>query len=76
MAYEKQNFVKGQVLTAAQLNHIEEGIAKVLPVIEAGAEKQLISDSEGNLAWIDTTHGYTLQEQVLFPETSFTSATQ
>ena len=27
MAYEKQNFVDGQVLTAAQLNHMEEGIA-------------------------------------------------
>ena len=26
MAYEKQNFVDGQVLTAAQLNHIEDGI--------------------------------------------------
>ena len=27
MAYEKQNFTDGQVLTAAQLNHMEEGIA-------------------------------------------------
>jgi hypothetical protein len=27
MAYSKQNFTDGQVLTAAQLNHIEEGIA-------------------------------------------------
>lgn len=26
MAYEKQNFTDGQVLTAAQLNHIEDGI--------------------------------------------------
>ena len=28
MAYEKQNFTDGQVLTAEQLNHMEEGIAK------------------------------------------------
>ena len=27
MSYEKQNFVSGQILTAAQLNHMEEGIA-------------------------------------------------
>ena len=27
MAYEKQNFTDGKVLTAAQLNHMEEGIA-------------------------------------------------
>ena len=26
MAYEKQNFTDGETLTAAQLNHIEEGI--------------------------------------------------
>ena len=26
MAYEKQNFIDGQVLTANQLNHMEEGI--------------------------------------------------
>lgn len=25
MSYEKQNFVSGQILTAAQLNHIEDG---------------------------------------------------
>ena len=27
MSYEKQNFVDGQTLTAAQLNHMETGIA-------------------------------------------------
>ena len=27
MAYEKQNFIDGQVLTAEHLNHIEDGIA-------------------------------------------------
>ncbi len=27
MAYEKQNFTDGQVLTAEHLNHIEDGIA-------------------------------------------------
>lgn len=29
MAYKKQNFIDGQVLTASQLNHIEDGIAAV-----------------------------------------------
>ena len=27
MSYEKQNFVKGQVLKADHLNHMEDGIA-------------------------------------------------
>lgn len=27
MSYDKQNFVSGQILTAAQLNHMEDGIA-------------------------------------------------
>jgi hypothetical protein len=29
MGYEKQNFVKGQKLTAAQMNHIEDGIEEI-----------------------------------------------
>ena len=34
MAYEKQSFVAGQTLTAAQMNHIEEGIAAAHDAIE------------------------------------------
>jgi hypothetical protein len=30
MPYEKQNFVNGEVLTAEQLNHMEDGIAKAM----------------------------------------------
>lgn len=33
MAYEKQNFKDGDVLTAAALNHMEEGICQVLPEV-------------------------------------------
>ena len=29
MSYQKQNFANGEVLTASQLNHIEDGIAQV-----------------------------------------------
>ena len=29
MSYQKQNFANGEVLTAAQLNHIEDGIVDV-----------------------------------------------
>lgn len=37
MAYTKQNFVDGQVLTAAQLNHMEDGIAAAVDcVVEQG----------------------------------------
>lgn len=28
MSYQKQNFANGEVLTASQLNHMEDGIAK------------------------------------------------
>ena len=34
MAYEKQNFTDGAVLTAAALNHIEDGICQVLPEVD------------------------------------------
>lgn len=37
MAYTKQNFADGQVLTAAQLNHMEDGIAAAVDcVVEQG----------------------------------------
>ena len=29
MSYQKQNFANGEVLTASQLNHIEDGIAEI-----------------------------------------------
>ena len=29
MSYQKQNFANGEVLSASQLNHIEDGIAEV-----------------------------------------------
>ena len=73
--YEKQNFQSGQILTAAQLNHIEEGIEKILPAIEA-AEQQLVTDANGELMWENKSHGYSFQEQILFPETAFTAVTQ
>lgn len=33
MAYEKQNFQGGQVLKAEQLNHMEDGIAVLTPIV-------------------------------------------
>ncbi len=33
MAYVKQNFTDGTVLTAHHLNHIEEGIAEAIPQV-------------------------------------------
>lgn len=38
MSYIKQEFQDGQVLTAAQLNHMEEGIALIGTVDEALTE--------------------------------------
>ncbi len=37
MAYQKQNFTDGSVLTAEHLNHIEEGIAAVAEMLDVVA---------------------------------------
>lgn len=42
MSYKKQNFIDGQVLTAAQLNHIEDG---VVAAEKAATEAAKIDDS-------------------------------
>lgn len=70
--YIPQGFKSGQILTAAQLNYIEEGIAKILPAIEAG-EQQLVTDENGNVVWESKTHGWTMEDVEVFPETSFTA---
>ena len=36
MSYTKQNFVDGTVLTAAQLNHMEQGIYDAMEKAEQG----------------------------------------
>ena len=48
MAYVKQNFTDGTVLTAHHLNHMEEGIAAAIPqVTAADAGKFLRVSSQG-----------------------------
>ena len=37
MAYEKQNFLDGQIITADNLNHIEDGIIDLLMVYPVGS---------------------------------------
>lgn len=74
--YEKQNFVRGQILTAAQLNHIENGIENVLPTVEAGEAKQLVTDTEGNLLWEKKTLDYTYEYENLFDEIELTGEDQ
>lgn len=44
MAYEKQNFVNGQVLTAEQLNRIEDGIAAVAAALESVARSSRVGE--------------------------------
>lgn len=72
--YIKQNFQAGQVLKASQLNHIEEGIAKILPVIEAGEAKQLVTDKDGNLIWEAKNFKKEESLELLFPEFQMTGA--
>ena len=40
MGYQKQNFVSGQVLNSAHLNHIEDGIVEVESSVENKATKE------------------------------------
>ena len=44
MAYEKQNFTDGQVLSAAQLNHIEDGIAAIAAALEGSARASKVGE--------------------------------
>lgn len=74
--YIKQNFQPGQVLKAAQLNYIEDGISKILPAIEAGEAKQLVTDTEGNLLWEKKVLDYTLEWVNLFEDVELTGENQ
>ena len=44
MAYEKQNFVDGQILTAEHLNHIEDGISAMdeIVLIDTSTQKKYV----------------------------------
>lgn len=48
--YEKQNFVKGQILKAEHLNHIEDGIGQLSEEIDAHDEQITTFDSELEMA--------------------------
>lgn len=60
MAYTKQNFTSGQILTASQMNHIEDGIVQKLdlPTDESGNAiggtigQFAVSDGNGGITWM------------------------
>lgn len=61
MAYEKLNLQDGQVLDAAALAHMEDGIENAVPpstVIvgqrAASANQQLVTDANGTATWVDS----------------------
>lgn len=39
MAYEKQNWKCGDIVSAEKLNHMEDGIAEALECCESGGDK-------------------------------------
>ena len=67
MSYQKQNFANGEVLTAQQLNHIENGIADVESKVDANAA------TIG--AWTDD-HGQTTIAEVVNDLTVITNDTR
>ena len=62
MSYEKQNFVDGQTLTAAQLNHMEDGIANAAGTQGEKGEK---GDPGPTGAKGDTGEGFTANAKAL-----------
>lgn len=60
MAYQKQNFTDGSVLTAGHLNHIEEGLAAVAEMLDVVARL-----SEVTLLASAWTGGDSLHSQVV-----------
>lgn len=59
MAYEKQVWENGQVITSEMLNHIEDGISTIDNVVATDTEKvklidQIKSDLEALKARVDT----------------------
>ena len=49
MAYEKQNFIPGQKLKAAELNHMEDGIVNAVSVTEQTLSEAQKSQARKNL---------------------------
>lgn len=52
MAYEPLNLQNGQVLTAEDVQHIEQGVQNVLPQ-NPGAYQYPATDGSGNMVWAD-----------------------
>ena len=63
MNYIKQNFTDGQVLTAAQLNHIEDGIVALFDAMKGASSARLASVTILSSAWV--TESESLHSQVV-----------
>lgn len=63
MGYKKQNFTDGQVLTAAQLNHIENGIVALFDAMKSASSARLASVKILASAWV--TESESLHSQVV-----------
>jgi hypothetical protein len=81
MSYTKQNFTDGQTLTAAQLNHIEDGIAEssantshTLPAATASTlggvkvGRGLTVTKDGTLS-VTSVNGFSIKAQTTDPGT-------
>lgn len=67
MGYSKQNFKNGQVLTAAQMNHIEDGIVALENTVSIGEVTLRASAWVGNASpysQVVTVAGVTANSQV------------
>lgn len=68
MSYTKQTFVKGQILKAAHLNHMEEGLKAISDILSAPSPNcHLITDDNGNRVWAPLENNVILHKTVLTP---------
>lgn len=71
MAYQKQTFTAGQTLTAAHMNHIEEGLSDLSSAVEGGAGGGAVSNQWAGKKWyaygtsLTATNKYTKTVQEL-----------
>lgn len=55
MAYEKQNFTDGQVLTAEQLKHMEEGIINAVSCETQSLTDEQKAQARSNIGAVDAS---------------------
>ena len=71
MSYEKIGFVSNRILTADQLNHMEDGIEKNGLPTDPGAYQQMVTDGNGNWTTTERLAWETVSENIVVEKHTF-----